>query len=447
MDYATLAVLKCRAAGVSAIIFLFLLLLAGRGADAQPLIPRVTVRELGSGWAANSVNAVIFRKNAVVSQGNIQYASWYDEDGYVILAKRNLPDGSWKMKRSNFKGNVKDAHNAISIMADGDGFLHLSWDHHNNPLNYARNLAPGSLDLGPRLPMLGELEQRVSYPEFYRMPDGSLLFFYRNGGSGRGDLVINRYDLRTRRWRRLHNSLIDGQGVRNAYAQTFVDKSGVIHISWVWRESPDVASNHDMCYARSSDGGLTWQRSDGRTYDLPITAESAEYALHIPPGSQLINQTSISADKRGNPYIISYWQAKDRPQYQLIYKDGTWKTLELDFRKGSFSLSGMGTKSIPISRPQILIREKGASKEIIILFRDRERGSKASACIVDLASRSWKLCDLWDGDLGDWEPNYDTERWKDKQVLSLFLQAVEQKDGEGISSSSGKKVKILDWKP
>jgi hypothetical protein len=52
----------------------------------------------------------------------------------------------------------------------------------------------------------------VSYPEFYRMPNGNLLFFYRNGASGKGNLVVKSYDISTSKWSMLHENLIDGEG-------------------------------------------------------------------------------------------------------------------------------------------------------------------------------------------------------------------------------------------
>jgi hypothetical protein len=77
--------------------------------------------------------------------------------------------------------------------------------------------------------------------------------------------------VKARKWTRLQNNLIDGENTRNAYPQITVDARGTIHISWVWRESPDVATNHDLCYAKSTDGGRTWEKSSGEKYQLPIT--------------------------------------------------------------------------------------------------------------------------------------------------------------------------------
>jgi hypothetical protein len=416
-------------------------------AAAAAAAPVVSV--VGDGWANNSVNAVVFRKNSLVTHGDAQYVAYYDAQRWLVLGKRKLGTPQWTVKRSAWQGNAADAHNAISIMVDGAGYLHVSWDHHNNALRYARGVAPGSLELGPKLAMVGADEDSVSYPEFYRLPDGNLLFFYRLGGSGRGDLVINRYDVGQQRWSRLHTNLITGEGKRNAYWQAFLDHRGTLHLSWVWRESPDVASNHDMAYARSRDGGVTWETSAGKPYALPINAASAEYAVRIPQNSELINQTSMAADRDGHPYIASYWRdaGSKVPQYHVVFHTGReWAVRSLDFRKTAFSLSGQGTKAIPIARPQIMVSLTGPGG--LLVFRDEERGSKVSVVdIADFAGGKWQVGDLTDTSVGAWEPSYDTELWRRSGTLSLFVQNVQQVDGEGQAAVPPQPVKVLDWQP
>jgi hypothetical protein len=411
---------------------------------------QVSISDVGQGWAANSVNAVVFRKNSLASHGDTQYIAFYDKDGYVTLGKRKLGSGSWTLRKSQYRGNVRDAHNTISIMVDGAGVLHLAWDHHNNALHYARGIAPGSLEVSAAA-MLGSGEASLSYPEFFRLPDGNLLFFYRDGGSGRGNLLVNRYDVAAGTWRRLHDNLIDGEGRRNAYWQACVDQRGTVHVSWVWRESPNVASNHDMGYARSRDGGLTWEDSTGKPYALPIIAASAEYAARIAQGSELINQTSMAADALGHPFIASYWRepGSSVPQYRVLYKTGpAWRRLDLDFRKTAFSLSGAGTKAIPISRPQIMIDPSGSSAAGLLVFRDRERGDVASVVrIDDFAGARWSVRDLDTTALGEWEPSFDSEAWRRDGTLHLFVQAVRQVDGEGLADVPPSPVRVLQFKP
>ncbi|MDA3878758.1 MAG: BNR repeat-containing protein [Prolixibacteraceae bacterium] len=282
---------------------LMMLSLAACSANTNPF--ELKVSEIAPGWAKTSVNAPVFRKNSVVSAGGYQYVAYYDSTANVVLAKRSLDSDEWEINTTQYKGNVYDAHNVISIMVDGDGYLHMSWDHHNNPLNYCRSVEPYTCQMGEKESMTGDNENVVSYPEFYKFSNGDLLFAYRDGGSGNGNLVLNWYRISTRKWERIQTNLIDGEGQRNAYWQIHIDHHDRILVSWVWRETPDVASNHDMCFARSDDGGLTWEKSNGDVYNLPINMASAEVIYPIPQNSNLINQTSITTDDEGNAYIAT----------------------------------------------------------------------------------------------------------------------------------------------
>jgi hypothetical protein len=405
--------------------------------------------KVDTAWAGNSVNAVIFRKNSMVTFGDTQFIAYYNNERFVVLGKRKSGAEKWQLKTTPYKGNAADAHNTISIMADGEGYLHVAWDHHNNPLNYCKSASPGSLELTERLSMTGSNEQKVSYPEFYSLAGGNMLFFYRDGGSGNGNLVINQYSIHTKKWTSVQSNLVDGQARRNAYWQACTDVKGTIHISWVWRESPDVASNHDLCYARSNDGGKTWEKSTGEKYNLPITEATAEYVCKIPQKSELINQTSMVADEAGHPFIATYWKEKGDsiPQYHVVYKNGNgWKVQNLGFRKTPFSLSGVGTKRIPISRPQIVTWKRGKNQQVALIFRDIERGDKASVAISSNNLKGkWTISDLDAGALGNWEPTYDTELWKQKKILNLFIQNVVQADAEGKADIAPQPVQVLEW--
>ena len=406
---------------------------------------------IAKAWSENSVNANILRHNSVTSLGRTQYAAFYDHDGFVVLARRTLGETRWTTRTTQLKGNIRDAHNIISIMVDGAGYLHLAWDHHGHPLHYCRSRSPGSLELADAMEMTGQNESNVTYPEFYRLPDGNLLFFYRDGASGSGNLMLNYYDVKTKSWSQRQSAFISGEGLRNPYWQLCTDELGTIHISWVWRESPDVASNHDMGYACSKDGGITWQRADGTHYELPITQASAEYAARIPQSSELINTTSMCADSNGHPYIATYWRPEGEavPQYHLIHHDGEeWTVQQVGQRTLPFSLSGAGTKRIPISRCQILADSSDGVDRAYLIFRDEARNSRVSVAMCeDLRTKKWTVKDLTDFSVGMWEPSYDTELWKEYQVLHLYTQHVEQGDGERTQALDDQMAYILEWKP
>ena len=406
--------------------------------------PRVREFRLGEGYAATSVNAAVFRAASVTSDSQYQFAAWYAPDGTVMVARRELaPESGWVVQATDLTGNCADAHNVISLGLDGAGHLHVSWAQHGVPLRYARSRTPYRTDFEVIAQMVdADLERHVTYPEFRRFSDGDLLFAYRDGSSGNGDLVLNRYDVQQGRWERIQSKLIDGQRQRNAYWQMYMDAQDVIHLSWVWRETWNVETNHDLCYAASRDGGRTWQRSDGTPYALPITLETAEVAWEVPQGSELINQTSMTADPQGHPCIATYWRAQGDsiPQYRLVRHDGrAWSAAQVGTRRTPFSLSGGGTKSIPISRPQIVTD----GKRTMLIYRDEERGSRVSLA-QSRGLRRWRVRDLTQDPVDAWEPSLDYERWKREGVLDLFVQRVGQGDGEKTVDLPPQPVRILE---
>ena len=403
---------------------------------------KTNITDIGLGWSNNSVNTVIFRNSALTSFKGIQYTAYYNPEGKMVLAKRKLNAKKWDVLITPYSGNVKDAHNDISIAIDIEGYLHVSWDHHDTRLRYARSKTPFSLELGEEQSMTGKDEAKVTYPEFHNLPDGKLLFCYRSGASGRGNMIMKSYDVKTQQWTSLQNNLIDGENQRSAYWQICVGKKG-IYISWVWRESWDVSTNHDICYAFSADGGKTWEKSTGEKYNLPITKATAEHAWDVPQNSSLINQTAMTVDDLGNPYITSYWNNDGIPQYKVVYLlDGKWNLLNTNFHQKTFNLGGGGTKRIPISRPEILVHKS----MLYLLYRDEERDNKITLAYTNLEKKEWQLKDVSPFTVGQWEPNFDKELWKQKKELHIFSQNVSQADGEGLAKVAPQPVQVIALK-
>jgi hypothetical protein len=128
--------------------------------------------------------------------------------------------------------------------------------------------------------------------------------------------------------------------------------------------------------------------------------------------------------------------------------NGTWQEQIMGFRKTAFSLSGGGTKRIPISRPQVVAWQNRKVLAAALIFRDEERGNKVSAAVNnDIGTNHWKVIDLSSASVGSWEPTYDTELWKEKHLLHLFLQDVEQVDREGKANIPPQMIKVLEWNP
>ena len=402
-------------------------------AEVQPLAPARWL-PIGEGAAGSSINVVANRRNALFTHGAYQFAAYYDPDGFVVLARRALDSDRWQTRRSTQRGNIADAHNSISLALDGDGLVHVSWDHHGNALNYARSERPFSLDLGPRQSMTGVAEDNVTYPEFYALPDGDLLFLYRDGASGKGDLVLNRYSTRQRRWSQVQRRLVTGEGQRSAYWGAAVDPRGGVHLAWIWRDSPDVASNHDIAYAFSADGGVTWKDVQGGSLALPLTLSNTPYAARIPSARNLMNSPWITADAHGRPFILSYWSdaAGAAPQFRFLHRDSDrWVTETVTQRTEKFLLQGAATRRPPVSRGVLLVSNQGAQNSAHLIYRDDAHAGRVLILSTpSIGSSDWKLRELTGNSLGAWEPLIDPIQWERHGQIHLLAQLVEQRDGD-----------------
>lgn len=329
--------------------------------------------------------------------------------------------------------------------------MHMVWGLHNAPMQYVQSEGTDDFSFTEPMAMTGQYEASVTYPQFFKLPDGDLLFMYRDGGSGRGNIMLNRFHLETGTWQPVQHPIIDGGGELSPYPNPIaLDGDGGWHLSWNWRESPDVASNYNLAYAYSPDEGETWLTSAEESYNLPINAYNADIVKEIPQNSELINQTSMTVDPDGNPIIATYWRPEENevPQYHVVRyngESGDWITHQVGERTLDFSLSGYGTRRIPISRPLVLSTD---DHRIIMVFRDFERGGGVSTAIGHPPHYSdWSVFDLDTTSVGLWEPTHDPTAWKKDQTLHLFHQHVGQGEAETLEDIPAQQISILEWIP
>ncbi|MFO1446748.1 MAG: BNR repeat-containing protein [Opitutaceae bacterium] len=241
------------------------------------------------------------------------FIAYYDAERRMTIAGRPMESGTWTrihpegrpVPRRDHPSNAVgwDSHNSLHLALDREGCLHLSGNLHGDPLIYYRTRLPFDLSSLERLDrMTGDRESRTTYPLFFKNAAGDLLFRYRDGSSGNGSDYYNRYDPDTRSWSRLLGTpLHEGEGERSAYASApLAGPDGFFHVLWVWRDTPDAATNHTLSYARSRDL-VHWETSSGQPLTLPITYATSEVVDPASPGGGLINmcrELGFDADGR-----------------------------------------------------------------------------------------------------------------------------------------------------
>ncbi len=321
---------------------------------------------VAKGIASHPVNG----GHCLISDGKFQYIAFYDGGHQMTVGKRKLSQRQWDFVKLPERVGW-DTHNRIVLFQDRKGYLHITGNMHCSPLRYYRTSAPTDIHtFQPINKWTGDYEERVTYPSVLKLRDGSVYILYRYGSSGNGMRILIHYDEHTRQWTKTAPALTNGRQRNptcNAYpfgvvaegaagrapkAGILEDRNGVWHIAWCWRETPDVVTNFDICYAKSTDRGVSWKTWDGRDLELPITPENACVVERIAQKSGLMNGGTLVADDEGRPYI-GYGRF-DEDGYNQIYVatviNGKWKNIQLSDWKHRFYFYGRG--SIP-QRPPV----------------------------------------------------------------------------------------------
>lgn len=445
---------------------------------------------------ASAINTVSFVRSSLKTIGNQQFVTWYGRHQHdaaaafnntLWIGRRTLGSSQWEIFRHpTFTANaITDGHDVISYGIDGDGFMHLSWGMHGDAFHYSRSTTPvtgsGPIVLGPDTTMTGR-EATVTYPQFLKLPDGDLLFLFREGGSGAGDTYLNRYDTATATWDNVHRDgttqlpFLKGRGwtpTYNAYPnmpQLGGDGDDLI-LTWCWRYEPGgndspagedgYQTNNNIAFGRSTDAGLTWQRHDGTPYALPISrdgesgdpATAAEHIVTIPEGSSLINQASMCLDRSGNPVTASWWApeapANHRRQYMVAFRhdNGTWQTRPVSNRTHNPVTTKYTESAVrDLGRPVVVNDD---ADRIIVAYRD-DAGDNGITISHSLPKAQdpdrlvWIEFDLTRDNLGNFEPIIDNELWDRERQLHFLYQA-SQGEGYVPPANTADRISVLEW--
>ena len=136
------------------------------------------------------------------------------------------------------------------------------------------------------------------------------------------------------------------KGERNAYPLGPIrGPDGMFHLVWVWRDTPDCATNHHLSYARSRNL-KDWETAAGIAVALPLTIGQAELCVDpIPPEGGIINGCErLAFDSTKRP-IISYHKLDENGHMQIYvtrFEEGQWRGHPITDWKESITFRGRG---------------------------------------------------------------------------------------------------------
>lgn len=308
-----------------------------------------------------------------VGKGDHQVIAYYDTSRQMSVAHRASANSTWRyQKLPSYLG--WDSHNSVVVGIDEAGYVHVAGNMHADPLVYFRSQSPFNVRSLRRIATMvgGAAEEQVTYPHFFNGPDGRLYFKHRYGTSGNGVELYKVFDTKTMSWRQLHETaFVDGEGERNGYfVGPKLERDGMFHLAWVWRETPSANTNHDLSYARSGDL-LNWETSDGTPLELPIRLNTADIVDAAPVGAGLLNgHTPLGLDSQARPMIVYQKYGPDgNSQVFLSRRESMgWKSVQVsnfhDYRAdldrhGALALD-LDTKTAPFvnMNEEIIVRAR-----------------------------------------------------------------------------------------
>jgi hypothetical protein len=304
-------------------------------------------------WAGHPVGFCL------LTHGNRQYIAYYNADRNMVLGQRNLGDDQFELhvmpatSRETHGGTSTvigwDSHNYVTLAVDKEGYIHLSGNMHVDPLTYFRSDAPHDISAMTQImEMVGSEEKRCTYPIFIKDRNGELIFTYRDGSSGSGNQIYNIYDCDSKSWSRLLDTpLTDGKGLMNAYiSRIALLKDNWYHSYWVWRDTPDCATNHDLSYMKSPDL-KHWYDAFGNPITLPATLDQRSLIVDpIPVKGGIINLAAkLCLDDQNRPaFVYHKYDLAGKLQFYSAWLNGKkWQYTLLTDWDYRWEFSGNGS--------------------------------------------------------------------------------------------------------
>lgn len=276
--------------------------------------------------------------NKIITQDGHTHVSWLDSEpdkGFQVrIRSLNHETGSWGDTVTI--GSAHDNHGGPALTIDRGGYLHIVYGPHHHPMSYRKSLRPNDATEWEAEIQFGE---RLTYPTLVCDSENNLVFTCRRSHSDKPwEMELWTKPAASGEPWQFQQTVAQSRHKGYAHFQeglAWGPDHSTLHLFGRFHEKTDKGSYgriQTVAYLQSPDGGKSWQRMDGQSVELPVTAETVDVIASGGKdfGSDLrIGGIAILPD--GKP-VVAYSRSAATGEDVFLARpdaDGKWDSLNL----------------------------------------------------------------------------------------------------------------------
>ena len=285
-----------------------------------------------------SERATVGDGNKIVSYQGMTHLVYQDisNEGYLNQVRSyNHKTKEWADPYT--LGHGVDNHARPILTIDYSGYLHVVLSGHNSPVEWRRSLRPNDSSAWTVPVKVGE----GTYPVILCDRDDKLYLTMRANNHAGVDFFAKPPN---GPWSKKSRIVKNAEEYREAYGafhmQMALDREGALHAVIDFYEGQDQVGrgiHQAVCYAKSRDGGVSWEKADGtliatpaRPEDMDTLARNTRTRIEHLPRPEIRND-GIVVNSKGQP-LIFYTSHSKAPGQMIVATpshNGKWRQQNL----------------------------------------------------------------------------------------------------------------------
>lgn len=249
--------------------------------------------------------------NKIVTCNGKTHVGWLDtnENGFEVMVRTyDHSTGEWSP--SYRVGPAQDNHGGPAMVVDSEGYLHVVYYPHSEPMRYRRSLRPN--DASEWTPEV-EFGDRLTYPTLVVGPDDTLYLTARYRGSAEQPWEVQFFAKPPGgSWEKRSTIIRAGERSYSQFQEALAwgpDHKTLHLCTRMYGDLPRWA--YLIGYMKSTDFGKSWQRLDGSPIELPAVKATIDPIEVIDPQQKLdyadtssLRASVLAVDAENRPWVL-----------------------------------------------------------------------------------------------------------------------------------------------